>query len=94
MTGQPAEHEPCDCPNCQHMASFNPLAWGTLHPNPDSELLAVHAIPGNDIHIHDLNDDARCACNPWVDEEAEDLLIVHNAFDGREDFIRNLRKPS
>lgn len=86
-------HEECDCPNCVQQAD-NPLAWVVFNPTEQSVRVAIHAVPNHDIGGHALNDEANCACNPWIDDEAEGLVIVHRSYDGREDFERKLRKPS
>lgn len=87
-------HEECDCANCVAQKQFNPLAWAIYHPGELVEAVAVHAVPDNDIHMHRLADDGQCPCNPWIDEEQNDLFFVHRAFDGREAFARGERKLS
>lgn len=84
----------CTCGNCS--SEDNPLGWIVLTPSPALQVQseAVHAVPDNDVHPHGLDDDGQCACKPWLDDEADGLLWVHNAFDGREAFARGFRKPS
>jgi len=42
-----------------------------------------HIIPANDIIKH--TEDMFCQCNPTVEvQEDEYLLVIHNAYDGRE----------
>lgn len=50
-----------------------------------------HIIPKNDTHEHVFT--MECACCPEPDEDM-DNLIMHNSFDGREDFENGKRKPS
>lgn len=44
--------------------------------------MIYHILPINDIEEHE--EASTCKCNPVVKEESGDLLIIHNAFDGRE----------
>lgn len=60
----------------------SPLAWMVMSTPPE-------VVPGNDIVAHTPG--MRCWCNPWVDEQ---LTIVHNAKDGRDDYIEKRRRPS
>jgi hypothetical protein len=88
-------HQQCDCPDCcQEQQSGNPLGWIVLTPhitlNATAE--AIHAIPDNDTAKHLLDEDGQCACHPWIDDEADSLVYVHQAFDGREDYARGLRR--
>lgn len=88
-------HAPCDCPRCQAEAEFSPLGFGIFTPDESQdEAVAIHVIPGNDIAVHVLNDEGDCACNPAIDEEADGLLYMHNAFDQRELFLQGFRKVS
>lgn len=43
---------------------------------------ALHDVPVNDTRKHALSPD--CWCEPIVDEEADELLYVHFAHDGRD----------
>lgn len=49
-----------------------------------------HFIPVNDTHDHM---DADCPCHPEPDEECPEIM-VHNSFDGREEFEAGARLPS
>lgn len=40
-----------------------------------------HVYPLNDFRDHDT-DDKNCWCHPYIDDE--DMLVIHNAMDGRE----------
>lgn len=44
----------------------------------------IHILPINDIKEH--TEDTTCACNPEVkiEEESGSIIVIHNAFDGRE----------
>lgn len=42
----------------------------------------IHIVPTADIKEHDLN--TFCPCDPLVDYDEPEILVIHNAFDGRE----------
>ena len=42
----------------------------------------VHVIPTADIHPHE--ESTLCQCNPIVDTTGAEIIVIHNAFDGRE----------
>ncbi len=86
-------HEPCPCPSCVAQQRYNPLSWIVLTPSAETELLAIHVIPDDDTAKHEINDEGNCACNPAIDDQADDLLYVHNAFDRRENYARGFLKP-
>lgn len=44
--------------------------------------MAFHILPINDIKQHE--ESSTCECNPSIIEESGELIIIHNAFDGRE----------
>ena len=54
----------------------------------------VHVYPVNDLREHNLDcifpvigpPYCECACLPEYTEEGESLIVVHNSFDGRENF--------
>ncbi len=48
----------------------------------------MHVAPVNEVHLHVANE---CRCGAWEKEEG---VIVHLAFDGRQDFENGTRKPS
>lgn len=52
----------------------------------------LHIIPLGDLREHSLT--AACWCEPDLDEEGLDNVLVHHALDGREAFERGLRRPS
>lgn len=88
-------HQPCDCSDCAAEAQTgNPLGWIVLTPHItlDVQAEAIHAVPDNDTALHLLNEDGECSCHPWIDDEAESLVWVHRAFDGREEYAHGLRK--
>jgi hypothetical protein len=47
-----------------------------------------HVIPVNDLEPH-TDHGYNCPCNPFVDCDGDNVLVVHNAFDGR-DIIEKL----
>ena len=44
--------------------------------------MMVHVLPVNDIKIH--IEDTTCPCDPMVEYEGNEILVIHNAWDGRE----------
>lgn len=52
----------------------------------------LHIIPLNDLREHTLS--KGCWCEPELDEEGLEDLVVHHALDDREQFERGLRRPS
>jgi hypothetical protein len=50
----------------------------------------IQVIPLNDIFHHDTDSETEtpvtCDCNPSVERYAIEIVIIHNAFDGREIF--------
>lgn len=42
----------------------------------------IHVLPVNDLKEH--TEDTTCECGPTVIQEDGELIVVHNAFDGRE----------
>ena len=46
----------------------------------------LHVVPNGDIYPHDTESGGQCDCNPTVEFENGDALIIHNAWDGREIF--------
>lgn len=44
--------------------------------------MTYHVLPINDVQEH--TESAFCECNPTVKQEGEHLIVIHNAFDGRE----------
>lgn len=49
----------------------------------------IHVVPINDLEEH--SDDTTCKCNPVV-EVHEEILVIHNSFDGREKIEQLLEK--
>lgn len=43
-----------------------------------------HIIPRGDAQEHEEN--KKCACNPYVQYEGDDELVIHQSYDGRELF--------
>ena len=43
--------------------------------------MAFHVLPINDIKEHE--ESSTCSCNPEVKIENGEMIIIHNAFDGR-----------
>lgn len=41
-----------------------------------------HVLPINDLKEH--IESYRCSCEPTVENEGENMLVIHNSFDGRE----------
>ena len=44
----------------------------------------THVLPTNDLLPH-VEDGTDCPCDPVIEVQGADLLIIHNSFDGRED---------
>lgn len=44
----------------------------------------INVLPINDKYTH--REDEFCMCNPKIDNQDADKIIIHNAFDGR-DFV-------
>ena len=42
----------------------------------------IHILPVNDIVLHE--EVANCACLPKLSIQEDDVIIVHNSYDGRE----------
>jgi len=42
----------------------------------------IHVLPVNDIQKHD--EETTCCCDPNGDVTGAEILVIHNAFDGRE----------
>jgi hypothetical protein len=42
----------------------------------------IHVIPMGDTCPHE--EDTTCPCQPTVDASGAEILVIHNAFDGRE----------
>lgn len=42
----------------------------------------INILPINDIQTHSHH--ALCPCNPKIDTENNNFIIIHNAFDGRD----------
>lgn len=42
----------------------------------------IHILPVNDLRVHFENDN--CHCEPRIEYEGEDRIIVHNSYDHRE----------
>ena len=51
-----------------------------LDDAPDEDL---HVVPLNDLLPHD-EDGTECMCDPVVEMHGGRLLVIHNAYDGRE----------
>lgn len=48
-----------------------------------------HVVPLDDIYPHKESKD--CLCYPKIEEDGK--LIIHNSFDGREDYELGIRRP-
>lgn len=55
--------------------------------------LPVHVYPINDLRVHET-EGKDCWCCPKIDDEGEEIIVVHNSLDQREVFERGERKPS
>ncbi|WEF34870.1 hypothetical protein [Pseudoduganella chitinolytica] len=60
------------------------MSVGTVSEDEDG---AVHVMPLGDMHEHETSCD--CWCGPQEDEYG---VVVHNSFDGREDYEVGSRK--
>jgi len=47
--------------------------------------VSVHILPVNDIRLHS-EVGIYCHCNPRVENTDGEVVVIHNAFDGREMF--------
>lgn len=55
---------------------------------------ALHVYPLDDLHEHFLwcvypavgHPYCPCKCNPTFEEQGDEILVIHNSFDGREVF--------
>lgn len=45
--------------------------------------MIINIVPENDLDVH--VEDSTCECRPKVIFENGEMIIVHNAFDGREE---------
>ena len=57
------------------------VRWTTTARNGD-RFRRIHVIPVDDLKPHIESSD--CQCDPIEKVEAEGIIYVHNAFDGRE----------
>jgi hypothetical protein len=48
----------------------------------------IHILPIDDLDTHE-EEGTECRCNPRVEKEPGQLIIIHNAFDQREFFEKN-----
>lgn len=53
----------------------------------------IKIIPLNDLRPHD-EDSTTCDCNPSVLFENGEMIIVHNAFDGRQEIEEGGMEPA
>lgn len=44
----------------------------------------MHTYPTNDLKPHNVRDDYRCPCKPSLELHDRTLMVIHNAWDGRE----------
>ena len=50
-------------------------------------MIAIHVYPKDDLVAHVVADlEGKCPCCPEVEETLEGRIIMHTAWDGREDF--------
>lgn len=54
--------------------------------------MSTHVVPLGDLRDHEAS--AQCWCHPTQDDEADSVLYVHHALDGREAFETGERLPS
>lgn len=64
--------------------------WFMAHVESDFHLHS-HAIPDDDLRVHEVYADRPCWCRPVVNEYG---TFMHNALDGREAFETGERLPS
>jgi hypothetical protein len=43
----------------------------------------IHVYPLNDLREHDL-ESTMCECEPRIDWDQSEAIVIHNSFDGRE----------
>jgi hypothetical protein len=44
----------------------------------------IHVYPLKDEREHDTGDTTTCWCEPKLDTEGPELIVIHNSMDGRE----------
>lgn len=44
----------------------------------------IHVYPLNDEREHDTRDTTTCWCDPQLDIENAEMIVIHNSLDGRE----------
>jgi hypothetical protein len=64
--------------------------WGTYDSRDGYG--PVHVIPEHDLWPHEMSEN--CCCRPEDDDDNARWILIHNAFDGREDFESGKRSPS
>lgn len=71
------------CPYCNigidYQQMKNKKCNNCLH-----EWEVYHVLPVNDEREH--QESYQCPCNPVVENEGGNMVIIHNSFDGRENF--------
>jgi hypothetical protein len=45
--------------------------------------MTIHVLPVNDLFPH-IEEGTNCPCRPRIERHGNDLLVIHNAWDGRE----------
>lgn len=47
---------------------------------------SIHVYPVDDLFPHDTESAGQCECNPKIEFENGETMVIHNAWDGREIF--------
>ena len=62
------------------------MMWTTQQ----TDFQTIHVYPLNDWQEHVLSE--RCNCNPITKSQPNGKIVVHNAFDGREEFEKEIER--
>ena len=54
--------------------------------------MTVHVYPLNDLRDH-VTEGSSCWCHPVLDDEDDELIVIHNAMDHREKYETGELKP-
>ena len=58
---------------------------------PEHHIVEVY--PADDIGHHSIDTRGRCRCRPEIEEDGLDWIVIHQSFDGREDYETGKRRP-
>lgn len=69
------------CPCCSIGIDYRQMKSRRCN-NCSHEWENIHVTPNNDTKIHSLTH--TCHCEPRIEQEGGNMIIIHNSFDGRE----------